>query len=419
MDSQSRSTRFVLNISSCFGVNFTVGSSHFGVFYLQLFFAFVTVFCLYAVMESVRIPVYIFVLIVQIVCPLIFGICMNFEAYRKRKLENKIVENLKKLNKALKTNFATHEVISDENCSVKFLTKFSILIVVRIVKICYAGTLISMSMMFPEFVGAANDYAFAFYVDILKVRMQNYSTVMKSENFDVPEARKYFMAFHKLSHMLIKRFQISLFLNITLNFIVLIINMYWIFIRIVYGPFRWNIKTRCFQEHLKYFLNIFSTVSQRFSTQSSSFWTFIQYLWLVPNVLTRWNCKSNLNFINIHAFVSHSIKFDKLASVLVKKSEQQKSSIQFLPSKHMELRKLENLLILLKSLKVKFQVMGMINIEKTVIVDVSNYKFKRLQKSINLSSDYFDYQWIFCHHDSTFQRGLAQLIFFYFYMTEK
>lgn len=238
MESQSRSTRFVLNISSCFGVNFTVWSSHFGVFYLQLFFAFVTVFCLHAVMDSVTIPVYIFVLIVQIVCPLMFGICMNFEAYRKRKLEQKIVENLKNLDKALKINFATHEVIGDENCSVKFLTKFSILIVVRIVKICFAGVLISMSMMFPEFVGSANDYAFAFYVDLLKVRIQNYSIVIKDENFDVLEARKYFMTFHKLSQMLIERFKISLFLNITLNFIVLIINMYWIFIRIVYGPFR-------------------------------------------------------------------------------------------------------------------------------------------------------------------------------------
>lgn len=73
------------------------------------------------------------------------------------------------------------------------------------------------------------------------------------------------------------------------------------------------------------------------------------------------------------------MKFDKLASVLVKKSEQQKSSIRFLATKQVESRKLENLLILLKTLKVKFQVMGMINIEKTVIVDVSNYKFKRVQ----------------------------------------
>lgn len=238
MDGQSRSTRFVLNISSCFGVNFTVWTSHVGVFYLQFFFAFVTVYCLYSVMDSVTIPVYIFVLIVQIVCPLVFGICMNFEAYRKRKLEKRIAEKLRKLDKTLKMNFAAYEVAGDENCSRKYLTKFSILFVVRIVKICYAGTLISMSMLFPEFVGSANDYAFAFYVDLLKARIQNYSNAIKGDNFEVSEAREYFMAFHKLSQMLIKRFKMSLFLNITLNFIVLIINMYWIFIRIVYGPFR-------------------------------------------------------------------------------------------------------------------------------------------------------------------------------------
>jgi hypothetical protein len=163
---------------------------------------------------------------------------MNGEAYKKRNLENKVLRQFQKLDEALKGNFNVCKNVGEWNCYVKFLVKFSVLIVVKILKLFFAGTVFSVTMMFPELVMSTSDYAFTLYVDLLTIRIRNYSKSINHTNFKVLEVRQDFLAFHKLSLMLMKRFRISLFLNITLNFVLLIINMYWIFIRIVYGPFR-------------------------------------------------------------------------------------------------------------------------------------------------------------------------------------
>jgi hypothetical protein len=76
------------------------------------------------------------------------------------------------------------------------------------------------------------------------------------------------------------------------------------------------------------------------------------------------------------------LQFDKLASVLIMSSERQKVSLKknaclknFIFTKQNESDELESVLVLLRTLKIKFQVMGMINIEKSALCDVSYKRF--------------------------------------------
>lgn len=238
MEAQAKSTRIILNISSIFGVNFTIKRFKFVSFAFQCFFTLFTIYYLFPTMGGVTIPIYVAVLVIQLVFPLAFGIFMSAEAYKKRNLERKILAKFEKLDEALKENFSVCEVVGEEKCYSKFLSKFSALIIVRILKLYFAGVDFSLAMMFPELVGSANDYLFTYYVDSLAIRIKNYATAINSNNFKVLQVRRDFLAFYNMANMLMQRFQISLFLNITLNFVMLIVNLYFLFIRIVYGPFR-------------------------------------------------------------------------------------------------------------------------------------------------------------------------------------
>lgn len=238
MISQAKLTGTVQTVSAFFAVNFTTKFSKLFILYLQCFFAFVTVFCMFSTFEGVKIPVYIFVLIIQIIIPLFIEICINIEAFKKKNKEENILKKFENLDKTLEISFSVRELSGIDFVHLKFLLKFLVLIVVRVIKLMFAGTVFSVNMMFPELVASVSDYAFTLYVDLLTIRIKTYSKNVDVNNAKTLQTRQDFLAFYKMANLLTERFRVSLFSNITLNFVVLIINMYWIFIRIVYGPFR-------------------------------------------------------------------------------------------------------------------------------------------------------------------------------------
>jgi hypothetical protein len=238
MESHVKFTQIVQNISSFFGVTFKTKFPNSSIVFLQIFFAFVTIYSTFPTMDEVTKPIYVFVLIVQLIIPLIIGICINVEACKKKNIEEKIDRKLENLDKILNENFNVCEIYGVKFLCFEFISKLLVLIVIRVFKLFFAGAIISLCMMFPELVGSVSDYAFTLYIKLLTIRIKTYSANIKTENIEHLKIRKDFLAFYKVAQLITERFRVSLFLNITLNFVVLIINMYWIFIRIVYGPFR-------------------------------------------------------------------------------------------------------------------------------------------------------------------------------------
>jgi hypothetical protein len=95
-----------------------------------------------------------------------------------------------------------------------------------------------LNAMMTELVCSVSDFAFIFYIDLLKIYVRQYASSITSENIATLDVRRHFLTFHKLTRMITGRFSLSLFMNIAFTFVTLITSFYWVFIRIIYGPLK-------------------------------------------------------------------------------------------------------------------------------------------------------------------------------------
>lgn len=158
----------------------------------------------------------------QVVTPLLIEVVCNLVSLRKRNQERKIIESFEKIGNFHSMKINTNEIKELHHASLKLKVKFSILIVVRIFK----------SYLHP------NDFAFTFYVDWLTVLAKTLSRNIREGNMSENDIKQQYWELHELANNVTERFSLGLFLNVTFNFVLLVFDFYWIFVRIVFGPMR-------------------------------------------------------------------------------------------------------------------------------------------------------------------------------------
>lgn len=220
-------------ISSFFGVNFSTKRDNKLILIIQCFFIAFTCFFYRYSLKNILLPVFFVLIVVQVIFPLIIEIAISCEALYKKKFEVKIWKKFKTLESILEKNLGQRQLNEVNHAFTWLIVKFMFLLILRTLKIIFGGVTFSFNMLFTELCCSASDYAFTFYVDLLTIYVKCYSEkLLRGDQMDI---RKDYLTFYKLANLLTRRFSISLLLNVTFNFITLIISFYWIFIRIAYG----------------------------------------------------------------------------------------------------------------------------------------------------------------------------------------
>lgn len=243
MESHKKVFKSVRDISAFFGVTFVLFDEDPRltmklIFALQICFQLFTYnFCSF---EWVKTALYFVLMTVQVTLPMVIEFFINIEAFMKRSLEEKLLRKYWKLEKILQLNFGVGKTKELEVAGNIFKIKLLIILLVRISKIIWAGTEFSLSMMMTELVASASAYAFTFYVDWMTVLVKSYSKHISPSNVSSLAMQCDYLDFYKLANLLMKRFSVTLLMNVTYTFIILIINFYFCFIRIVYGPMKYE-----------------------------------------------------------------------------------------------------------------------------------------------------------------------------------
>lgn len=242
MDLPRRLIGRVQKISSFFGVCFAHSvyrrRNLLSIVIVQIYFISFSTFLTFSSLAGVSHP-FLFVLVtIQVILPVFIEMTINIEAYKKHNLDVKIEKKFKQLDDILENELKVEAISEAASCFSSFMLKLCLLIVVRILKIFFAGVLFSMNVMFCELVSSVCDYAFSFYVQLLRVYVRAYSRNMSTSNSSKLEVRKHLLVFYKIARLLKRRYAISLLLNISYSFISLITCLYWFFIRIIYGPLK-------------------------------------------------------------------------------------------------------------------------------------------------------------------------------------
>jgi hypothetical protein len=242
MESQTKLIGRVQTISAVFGVCFALNLKRpqiiFRIILVQIIFISFTCSFFKGSFSEITNLIHLALLAVQCAVPLIIEIFINIEAFRKRHNEERIVKTFRELQSALITDLGRNDIKGSTSICVSFIVKIIILIIVRLLKVIIADTLYSLNAMMTELVCSVSDYAFIFYVDLLKIYVREYTSSITSKNIENLDVRKHYLSFYDLSKMITQRFSVSLFLNIAFTFITLITSFYWVFIRIIYGPLK-------------------------------------------------------------------------------------------------------------------------------------------------------------------------------------
>lgn len=240
MGFQIKSTTLVKHISACFGVNFLSKSkiSLFVIILLQFSFVSITILCTPPTFEGVILPFYFILLALQNIVPLFIEVAINMNAYERKNVELKMRKSFRELEMILDVNFNVQFSNEITKISHRFILKYFVLLIVRVLKIIYAGSVYSVNSMFTELVCSASDYAFIFNIEKLSVYIKKYRNGINRENIKHLNIREHYLVFYKVANLITRRFSFSLFINITFTFITLITSSYWIFIRITWGPLK-------------------------------------------------------------------------------------------------------------------------------------------------------------------------------------
>lgn len=206
--------------------------------FAQIYFVAFTAWLMRTSFAETTLPVYIFVLVLQLILPFLIEIIVNFESFKKEEKETEILSEFDEIQEILRKNFNCDDASGVERTFLSFTAKFCLMVCIRVLKLFFAGTTFSSNAMFPELVCSINDYAFTFYVELLSVCIKNYADNIKIENVMSMDVRHHHLKFVKLARKINQRFNFGLFFTISFNFILLILSLYWFFIRIIYGPMR-------------------------------------------------------------------------------------------------------------------------------------------------------------------------------------
>jgi len=171
---------------------------------------------------------YSFIDVVQLAFPLIVRNCVAIDAYRKRKLHSQIdsfiqsidAEKVKKNRKSFLINCAVWIIMN-------FMKNFS----------AFKGnyhlkaSLYTLAILLPGMMNSLHDFLFVFYVKCLADDLSEVTA--KLEKFNDESKKKVLMNF-RAKERIVRRFSFGLSLTITLNFLLIILSLYWILMRLIY-----------------------------------------------------------------------------------------------------------------------------------------------------------------------------------------
>lgn len=186
---------------------------------------------------------------IQIVIPHFLKIFVVLQAYNKRQIQCRINQDLTTIENSLINGISTSKLKTQLiqkykskvfDCDIKFMIFVLILIIIRIAKnyLRIAGFVYVLSTMIPEFIYSSSDFYFVYCIDILtnQIKLFN-SKLLNTQNIndnDVKQIKVDIKLLYQHSRMIMSRFSLCIFFTITYNFTILIINLYWMFLRVSY-----------------------------------------------------------------------------------------------------------------------------------------------------------------------------------------
>lgn len=243
MESRQSVFSVVRNISKFFGVNFMLAKDEKWIAIVCIQFVFILfssyfIYVFYLDFSALS-KLYHVMCSIEIWGPLFLEICINIEAYSKTELEANILKQFEELETILQRNFNVKVNQAKIPC-IKFISKFSLLLVVRLLKLSFAGVLFSTIVAISEIVCSVNDYMFSLYVNNLKEQIKIYTKNITSLNIKALDLKNDFYVLQKLARLINQRFYVSLTLSIILIFSNTVISFYSVYIWMSFYEFRLN-----------------------------------------------------------------------------------------------------------------------------------------------------------------------------------
>lgn len=190
-----------------------------------------------------RLRVALILQFIQVVFPQFIKLFVVYQAFKLTKVQHNIQSQVNDIQSLMKKHFKTFD--NSNNCELKFLLLLMLLIFARTTKLYLqhesAYLIYHCSTMISELIFSCNDFLFTFYVDKLSNQSRNLCRYLKTmKNCD----RKKIAHLQTLTRKIFtntktieSRYSSVLFVTITYNFSLLIINLYWLFMRVAYHNF--------------------------------------------------------------------------------------------------------------------------------------------------------------------------------------
>ena len=187
-----------------------------------------------------RIRVALILQFIQVVFPQFIKLFVVYQAFKQRTAQQHIQSQVNDIQSLMKKHFKT--IDNSSNCELKFLLLIVLLIIARGAKLYMqrerAYLIYHCSMMISELIFSCNDFLFTFYVDKLTNQSRMLCRYLKTmKKCDANKINHLQLITKKIfinSKSIESRFSSALFVTITYNFTLLIIDLYWLFMRVSY-----------------------------------------------------------------------------------------------------------------------------------------------------------------------------------------
>lgn len=208
----------------------------FNISMLSLFYTFfsaVNIFFGFSCYEQITLNTRIVLHAVQTVLPLIICIYLTTDLLKNQKIDL-----------SLKISEALIEPNISQKCLIKLCVRLFVLVAVYSLKIYTNGPVVkdivyAFSTIFPDFVASSSDFMFAFYVEHLTIKIEEFHQELELFNIiDMKKMKKIesrLESFQQICRNIEKFYSQRLILTIFYNFMQLVISLYWIFIRVAFN----------------------------------------------------------------------------------------------------------------------------------------------------------------------------------------
>jgi len=226
--------KFMIVISNLLGIDFsTLLAANVWIVCCQLLFnANGWYYAISSEIKDARVKnfnIYFFIGVYQTVVQLMLQNIFLYRALRMKSLQKKISSQLSGMTKGRRKEW-------------KFLISFAVIIAVRIAKLLmitgFESRVFIIHLTFAELCCSCNDFLFVYYFDALSERLIKLRVLLKlhqQTNKSRETVLKAIVDNFWIKRDILRKYQLELFLNITYNFGQLVIDFYWIVMRITYG----------------------------------------------------------------------------------------------------------------------------------------------------------------------------------------